>query len=223
VRKPNLAQEKRIWQKGFVALGIDEAGRGAFAGPLTLAAVAFEKTGDKKRISFLENLGIRDSKKLLPKKRERLEKVIRREALFVGVSSVSVAFINRHGIKKATQFGIKKLVAKAKKKGLRPFLLIDGFYIKYLRGVGLKNQKGIVKGDNKVLSIAAASIVAKVWRDRYMQKLAKIYPQFGFEENKGYGTEAHRAMLKKQGPTPVHRQGWGEKVQSSKFKVKNLC
>ena len=92
-----------------------------------------------------------------------------------------------------------------KKANKKIFILIDGFQVKYLRGVGLKNQKAIIKGDEKSISIAAASIIAKVYRDKLMEKLAKKYPLYHFDKNKGYGTKEHIKALRKYKQSPIHR------------------
>jgi len=198
--KPDFRFEKGYWKKGYgVVIGVDEVGRGALAGPVVAGAVAL-KRGDS-----LLGIGIDDSKRLAAKKREGLAKIIRKDAA-VGIGEVGVAYINRHGIVKATQKAMRKSIANLKlHKNPKIFVLVDAFHVKYIPGVGLENQKAIIKGDQKSISIAAASIIAKVYRDKLMVRLGKKYPKYKWRENKGYGTEKHLAAIKKHGPTKLHR------------------
>ncbi|MCL4387388.1 ribonuclease HII, partial [Patescibacteria group bacterium] len=123
--------------------------------------------------------------------------------------------INKVGIGKATQMAVRKVIkiiqSKVKDEH-KLFVLMDAFYIRYLRGVGLRNQKAIVKGDEKSLSIAAASIVAKVKRDGLMEKLDRDYPVYNWKMNKGYGTLDHRTAIKKNGKTKHHRDAFVKNV-----------
>ncbi len=209
---PNLANERAFWQKGFAVIGIDEVGRGAFAGPLVVGGVILDP---KSNFQYLESIGINDSKKLSPNRRKMLSKIIHKEALAYHVSTISIARINRLGIGKATFVGMRDVVKRLREKlkqqknlpdDRRVFVLIDKFYVKNLRGVGLKNQRGIIHGDEISLSIAAASIVAKVYRDNQMRKLSAKYSVYGLAKNKGYGTLEHRTKLKLHGPSPIHRK-----------------
>jgi len=201
MKKANFFYEKKFWQKGYQVFGIDEVGRGSLAGPLVLSAVCFPQ----KKSKAVENLGIADSKKLTAKKREELVKIIKRQANKIFIAKINVSYINKYGISKAFQSGVRKLVNQMKKTNKKIFVLIDGFHVKYLKGVGLKNQKAIIKGDEKSISIAAASIIAKVYRDKLMKKLAKKYPFYHFDKNKGYGTKEHIKALKKYRQCPIHR------------------
>ena len=207
---PDFGYEKNLWKKGFSAIGgIDEVGRGSFAGPVVAGCVVFsKKLSDLKAI---KNSGvvINDSKKLTPGAREKADKWIRENALTWGIGEASVSAINRLGIKKATETAFRRAIKYADKKGTDiDFLLIDAFYIPYVKGLRRKNQKAIIKGDAKSISIAAASIIAKVYRDKLMVKLSKDrkYKKYGWEKNKGYGTKDHREAIKTYGTTKLHRR-----------------
>lgn len=213
MKKPNFKEEKKIWKKGceFV-IGVDEVGKGSFAGPVVAGAVIFKKGSNFKNGVLL---GINDSKLLNLRKREMLSKEIKRETSLYAVATVGLSVINKLGIKKATEKAFRKaifnIISKTSKKSeysilnTRYYLLADGFHIKYIRGIGLINQKAIIKGDRKSISIAAASIIAKVYRDKLMRKLNRKYPGYGFAKNKGYGTKFHQEALKKYGLTEIHR------------------
>lgn len=206
MQKPNFKEEHKFWEKGYkYVVGLDEVGRGAFAGPVVAGAVIFDKSTDKNLISE-----INDSKLLKPRKRKSLERVIKENALVALSASISVSFINKYGIGKATQAAFRKAIGQVQKQlnDGKHFVLVDGFHVRYLWGIGLKNQKAIIKGDQKSFSIAAASIIAKVYRDRLMKALAKKYPGYGFTKNKGYGTKKHQEALKKYGLSKVHRKSF---------------
>ncbi|MFN4212548.1 MAG: ribonuclease HII [Microgenomates group bacterium] len=221
---PTFHFEKKLWRKGYLVVGVDEVGRGALAGPLVVGVVCFNpaENGGNHSLPGIESLGINDSKKLSPKKREVLAEIIKREALAFHLTKVSVGFINKYGIAKSFRKGLIEALKEMKRKlpfltrssqnSNRLFILIDGFYVKYLRGIGLKNQKAIVKGDEKSISIAAASIIAKVFRDRLMVQLSKKYPKYHWEKNKGYGTKEHIKALKTFGKTKLHRDLFLRKI-----------
>ncbi len=194
---PDFSFEKPIWEKGFSILGIDEAGRGAFAGPLSVGGVVFEKDF----VSFGMSLGINDSKLLSPKKREELYKEIKNHALFYGVEFIDLDTINSLGIGKATFVGMQRIYEKASKTLENVFCMVDAFKIP-----DVLNQKAIVHGDRLSVSIAAASILAKVERDNLMQLLGKEFPNYGFEIHKGYGTLHHRNALRTHGASIHHRR-----------------
>ena len=207
MKLPTFSEEKNLWMNGVeYVIGVDEVGRGCFAGPVTAGAVVFKIDSNFDNTILSK---INDSKLLNPKTRAILSKKIKNEALFYSLSTVGVSTINKVGIGKATQTAIRKCIAEvliqvANNKSLN-FVLIDGFNIKHIRGIGLRNQKGIVKGDRKSISIAAASIIAKVHRDKLMRKLNKSYPQYGFYRNKGYGTKLHQAAIRNHGLSDIHR------------------
>ena len=171
--------------------GCDEAGRGPLCGPVAAAVVILPEDS---RIR-----GVDDSKKLSAKKREELYERITGAAVSWGVGIVSSDTIDRINILQATRLAVKKaLESMSVKPGL---LLTDALRIDYP-----VDQKAYVKGDSTVYSIAAASILAKVTRDRIMDEFDRIYPEYGFRENKGYGTEQHMRAIEKYGPTPIHRR-----------------
>jgi len=197
---PDLSFEQGAWAQGFqLVAGLDEAGRGAWAGPVAAAAVIFPPY-EPELVQRLN--GVRDSKKLSARQREALFPLIQREAISVGLGMVGPEEIAKVGIAAATRQAMVKAV-----QSLVPqpsFLLID--YVR-LPQVNLP-QKSIPKGDARCLSIAAASILAKVSRDRLMVEMAQSYPDYGFEGHKGYGTRAHRIALERCGISPVHRYSW---------------
>ena len=189
-----LTHERRLWESGrsYIA-GVDEVGRGPLAGPVVAAAVILPQDFDV--------LGIDDSKKLSPKKREELFEVIKEEALAWSVGWVGPERIDEINILEATKEAMAQAVQGL---SLQPdHVLIDGNFT--VRALALP-QTAIVKGDANSTSIAAASILAKVTRDRYMEEMDAVYPGYAFASNKGYGTKAHYDGLKAQGPTPIHRK-----------------
>lgn len=199
-RFPTLDEEQRLWAAGHcLVAGLDEAGRGAWAGPLVAAAVILPAgAGD-----LLARLaGVRDSKQLSPGRREVLLPAIQASAVAVGVGVVPVADIDGLGIVAATRQAMGRAIAAL---SVAPdCLLID--YLA-LPGVPLP-QRCLVKGDARVLSIAAASIVAKVSRDRLMAALDGCWPGYGLARNKGYGTAQHQAALAALGPSGIHRRSF---------------
>ncbi|MFH0763506.1 MAG: ribonuclease HII [Candidatus Omnitrophota bacterium] len=190
-RKILLKIEKRLNSQGFKLIaGIDEAGRGPLAGPVVAGAVIL------KDFNFLEDID--DSKRLSPKKRERAYREILDKA-FVGVGIIDEKTIDRINIYRATVRAMQEAVDNLKAKP--EYALVDG-------RMKLPTKcpiKCIVGGDSKSLSIAAASIVAKVTRDRIMVKYDSLYPQYGFARHKGYGTRLHMKALEEHGPSPIHR------------------
>jgi ribonuclease HII len=194
---PTLELETQLWAEGycFVA-GLDEAGRGAWAGPVVAAAVVLPSN----QPGLAQQLyGVRDSKVLAAARREDLLEVIVGSALSWAIGAVPPEEIDRLGIVPATRLAMTQAL-----EALAPsvdYLLID--YLP-LPGISLP-QKYLPKGDARVLSIAAASILAKVHRDRMMAGLDARYPGYGFAQHKGYGTARHRAALAALGPSPIHR------------------
>lgn len=175
--------------------GIDEVGRGPLAGPVYAAAVILPK--DK------EILYLNDSKKLSEKKREELYDVIMENAVAVGIGHADNNRIDEINILQATYEAMRMAVANLK---VRPDILLNDAVI--IPGIDNIKQVGIIKGDAKSISIAAASIVAKVTRDRLMKEYHEQYPEYNFAGNKGYGTAEHLAALKKYGATPLHRNSF---------------
>jgi ribonuclease HII len=175
--------------------GVDEVGRGALAGPVVAAAVMFDGTGDYQEI--------RDSKTLSAKRREKLAERIKLEAIGSGLASVPEKVIDRINILQATHRAMHKAIENLP---IPPdIVLVDGFWLPGLEPPCI----GIIGGDARSYSIAAASIVAKVARDAYMTALAPEYPQYGFDQNKGYGTGLHMRALVEHGPSSCHRQSFG--------------
>jgi len=196
MKYPNFTEENKLWRKGHkLVAGLDEAGRGPLAGPVVAAAVIIL---DYKKIK-IEN--INDSKKLSKKQREYFYDILtKNKSIKWGIGAVSEKVIDKINILKATKLAMKKAI-----KNLKPdFLLVDGNFKLDLDIA----QKSIIKGDEKVFSISAASIIAKVTRDRLMQKYHKKYPEYGFSQHKGYGTKAHFASLQKFGPCKIHRKSF---------------
>jgi ribonuclease HII len=195
---PTLEEEMALFEQGysFVA-GLDEAGRGCLAGPVVAAAVILQL--DDADLA-LRLYGVRDSKQVTAQARERLYDVIMQHALAVGVGVGSVELIDQRNILQATRHAMRSALTQL---SLPPHaLLLDALL---LHDIPLP-QRSIIKGDARCLSIAAASIIAKVTRDRLMLELHKQYPHYGFDQHKGYGTPAHLAALREYGVTPVHRQ-----------------
>lgn len=194
---PTLEEEERLILQGhtFIA-GLDEAGRGCLAGPVVAAAVILPLAGDCLRLFA----GVRDSKQLSAAQRERLYPVIMERAVAVGVGEVSVEWIDRYNILRATRLAMQRALAVLP---VRPtYLLLDALKLPAVR----LPQLALIKGDACCLSIAAASIIAKVTRDRLMLALDKQYPGYGFAGHKGYGTVEHQRSLAKLGPSPAHRR-----------------
>lgn len=197
----DLAMEKKIFSQGYEIIGaLDEAGRGPLAGPVVAACVII-----KANFSINNDIEeINDSKKLTPKKREILFDLIKKNFIEVGVGVSDHRTIDKINILQATFLAMKKAIGALNYKPR--FLLVDG-------GFKIPNfsldQAAIIKGDEKVFSIAAASIIAKVTRDRIMEEMDKLYPNYGFLKHKGYGTKEHLENIKQFGPCPIHRLSFG--------------
>ena len=197
---PDLSHERRLYQQGLsVVAGVDEAGRGPLAGPVVAAAVVLPAnlSGGE---SWLKSLN--DSKRLTPRQREEAFPLIQQKAMAVSVAEESPSDIDRLGIGKAVIQAMFRAVAGLTVKP--EFLLLDYVPIKECP----YPYEALVKGDGLSYSIAAASIVAKVTRDRVMVQADSQYPGYEFARNKGYGTERHRNQLFKLGPCPLHRRSF---------------
>jgi ribonuclease HII len=197
-----LEKENSLFASGLKLIaGVDEAGRGPLAGPVVAAAVSL-------RADFLANpekleklKGVNDSKKLSAKKREELFEIIKAECFEVGVGICDHATIDRINILQATFLTMKMALGNLK---IKPdILLVDGKFP--IPNLSLR-QEAIIDGDALVFSIAAASIIAKVTRDRIMDEYDKKYPQYGFAKHAGYGTKFHLEALKQFGPCSIHRK-----------------
>jgi ribonuclease HII len=195
----DFEEEKR--GEGYTAVcGIDEAGRGPLAGPVVAAAVILAPG--------TELPGVNDSKKISEKKREMLFDYITEHALAYGIGRASEQEIDEKNILQATFLAMRRAVEALPIPA--DFALVDGNRI---QGLNIPAQC-VVGGDGKVLSIAAASILAKVTRDREMRELAKQYPEYGFEKHKGYGTKAHYAAIEEFGICPIHRRTFLKKIKN---------
>ncbi|WEV71591.1 ribonuclease HII [Lactobacillus sp. ESL0785] len=183
--------ERQFWSKGQLVAGVDEVGRGPLAGPVVTAAVIIDENFDL--------IDVNDSKKLSPKKRLQLYPQILKEAVSIAIGVKSAAVIDKINIYEADRLAMAQAVNNL---DCRPdILLVDAMNVP----VALP-QVSLIKGDAKSNSIAAASIVAKVFRDQLMADYDQIYPEYQFAHNAGYGTSDHLAALKKYGPTPIHRK-----------------
>ena len=192
-----LEIEKSLWEKGYSKIaGIDEAGRGPLAGPVVAAAVIFPKE--------IKPFIFKDSKKLTPKQREQLFSQIKQKAIAVGIGIVDSSVIDRINIYNATKLAMKRALEDLKTD--YDYLITD--YVKFdpYPHISLK------KADEKSLSVAAASIIAKVIRDRIMVEFGKVYPH-SFEKHKGYPTKLHKQEIKKHGLTPIHRRSFNLDIQ----------
>lgn len=178
-------------------IGLDEAGRGPLAGPLFVGLFLFDKSKDFKSI-----LSINDSKKLTEKKRIELFEKLKKSNFFYDYNNISNEEVDKYNPYQATKKGMMDLIVKLDNKILEnSFILTDAVDLDFPNYKYLK----LIKGDQKSFSIGAASIVAKVLRDKKMKDLSKKYPEYHFDSNKGYGTKKHLEAIKKNGPTPVHR------------------
>lgn len=219
---PNFSFEKRLWKKGFkIVIGLDEVGRGAFAGPLVVGGVAFRK-------SIISEVRIDDSKKLTKLQREKSCEWIKKNSLCFSTSQISARKIDKMGISKATHSGFRRVVKSIEHALDRrvDYLLIDAFYIPYIRGLRMpaKNKRkdrktgkirdfssrqlAVINGDSRSFSVASASIIAKVYRDKLMFGLGNKskYMKYDWVSNKGYGTKRHRRAIRKYGLTKYHRR-----------------
>jgi len=200
---PNFKEEKRLLKRGYkVVVGIDEVGRGPLAGPVVACAFCLKRTKIRPQDLLTR---IKDSKKLTQKQRNEVFYLLKKTpGAEWGIGRVSEKAIDKINIFQASKLAMKRAVLNLEKKlnNQAEFLLIDGNF-----GLDLNMpQKSIVKGDEKVLSIAAASIIAKVIRDRSMVNYCKKYPEYCFDKHKGYPTKLHKRLIKKHGACKLHRQ-----------------
>lgn len=193
-----MVYEKKAAEYGFnLVCGIDEAGRGPLAGPVVAGAVILPQN------IYIE--GLNDSKKVSPEKREVLFDIIGKSAIAYGVGIIDEKQIDKINILNATKEAMREAVRKLIVKP--DCLLVDA---ERIENINIK-QKAIIKGDTLSISIAAASIMAKVTRDRIMEQYDEIYPDYGFKKHKGYGTQEHIHAIKKFGICPIHRIGFTKK------------
>ncbi|MEA3249234.1 MAG: ribonuclease HII [Patescibacteria group bacterium] len=195
VPKPSFIEERALLAQGYVIVaGVDEVGSGCLAGPVYAGAVI---------LPFDSRIGlIRDSKTLSADQRNRVADEIKQVASAWAVGTASVEEIDEFNIRRAGLLAMRRAVRGLK---LEPqFVIVDAFEIPDL----LIPQKGIVAADRKVKSVAAASVIAKVERDRFMMEMDRQYPGYGFTEHKGYGTKVHKEALARFGPCPIHRKNF---------------
>ena len=216
---PTLVEEEKMWRNGQYIIGVDEAGRGSLAGPVMAAACMLQPSPKSRNdLEGLLGLGVNDSKKLSPKKREEIFKILTSHPLVLwSVGEASEKEIDEINILQASLLAMRRAVEKLMDKNDR--LERENFSV-YIDGREVipnltANQKSIINGDAKVFSIAAASIIAKVTRDRLMLKYAEKYPQYGFEKHKGYGTKQHYEMIEKHGICRIHRKTFLKKIYGS--------
>ncbi len=212
----DFQHETRFWhQPQTVVIGLDEVGRGCFAGPVTVGAVCFAPTGAEEVLT----LGINDSKKLTARRREKLVEPIRQSATAYAHASISPAQIDRDGIVSAVAAAsiaavrqcIAAIIQHTTPLPDRVVVLTDSLSIEGLTDCLVEQscqvtEVVIPKGDQHSISIAAASILAKVWRDAYMTELADAFPIYEWQKNKGYGTKTHRDAIREHGPCEHHRR-----------------
>lgn len=204
---PGLGHERRLQGAGFQRLlALDEAGRGAWAGPLCVGAVCLPLERRGLRRSLAE---VRDSKAMSPRQREAAAVAIRSVAWTWGLGQASNAEVDERDIEQATALAMQRALddARRRRPGFEPdCLLLDALV--WPEMLSRCPQVTMIDGDARSLSIAAASVLAKTWRDAQMRALAPQFPAYGFERHKGYGTAAHRAALEAHGPSPLHRRSY---------------
>lgn len=192
----------------FIA-GVDEVGRGPLAGPVVACAVIMPK-GE-------EIPGVMDSKKLTPKKREALDKIIREKAIAIGIGMMDEKAIDEINIRQATLRAMKEAVLNL--KDAKGNLFKPGYIFVDAEKIDIDiPQEALIKGDDHCYPIACASILAKVYRDNIMVKYEDVYPGYDLAKNKGYGTKKHREALLEKGPTPIHRRSFLRKILNGKNK-----
>lgn len=196
---PDLAFESALWQAdcGWIA-GLDEAGRGAWAGPVVAGVVVLPRSLEMQQILS----GVRDSKQVSPQQRAALAPLVKAAAACWAVGFADASEIDRYGIVPSTRLAMQRALANL---SLNPdHLLIDALFLPEIP----TGQTSLIKGDQRSLSIAAASILAKTSRDAWMCACESLYPQYAFARHKGYGTRLHQERLAQYGPCPIHRQSF---------------
>lgn len=223
-----IQEERRLWKKGYkYVAGIDEAGRGPLAGPVAAGAVLILEK-DFKEVKKIES--VKDSKKLSETMRKEIYlNLIKNKKIKWGIGMVSEKVIDKINILEATKLAMIKAIRDLEKKNKVKvdFIILDG---KMKLNLNIE-QKSIVKADDKVFSVSAASIIAKVMRDRIMEKYDKKYPKYNFKKHKGYGTREHLKKIKKHGICKIHRRGFWpisnyekkllKKLETEKIKILN--
>lgn len=202
---PNFINESKYWKEGYdIVVGIDEVGRGAFAGPLVAAGVVYRKDSSKTGLGK-----IKDSKLLSAKQREALSSVIKEKAIYTTIEEIDVSVINEVGVGKANNIIFERIIGRVISEFPRKkiFCLIDGLLPK-----NISSSLGIINGDQLSISIASASIIAKVHRDALMDKMSRDYQEYDFEQNKGYGTKSHQDAIRSFGLCQEHRKSFDLKA-----------
>lgn len=198
IAAPTLDSEKELGAAGYRSIaGVDEVGRGALAGPVFAAAVVLPLDADLAWLPL-----VRDSKQLSARQRERLVRLMQQDNIPIGLGEVPHSVVDDMGIAKATRLAMCRAVEHL--SVVPDFLIIDALT---LPDVHLP-QKGIIRGDQTSVSIACASVVAKVSRDQHMVQLDRVYPGYGLADHKGYGTVRHMSCLQQLGPSPIHRRSF---------------
>lgn len=203
-----IREDLEFIAKGYVVIGIDEVGRGCLAGPVYAAAICLSDNESGMRLFARKKPRIADSKAMTPRGREKICPVLMREAVAYGIGSSPVEDINNLGIVKATANAMITAVSQVLSKvgERKAVLMVDGLRVAALDGIQGCVQYSYVKGDAKIISIAAASIVAKVHRDMYMMGLHNKINRYDWGLNKGYGTASHRKAILAHGPSEHHRE-----------------
>ena len=198
---PTLDEEGRLWRAGYTRVaGLDEVGRGCWAGPVVAAAVILPLERLRAEPGLLD--GVDDSKRLTARQRQVAAGRVREVALGVGIGLATPALVDALGIVRATLLAMRQALGRL--PVVPDFLLVDG-----LLRINLPcPQRALVRGDSRSLSVAAASVVAKVYRDALMAAWAGRFPGYGFERHKGYGTRRHQEALRQLGPCPLHRRSF---------------
>jgi ribonuclease HII len=199
-------------------VGIDEVGRGPLAGPITICAFCIPKNFNRSLFK-----GVNSSKKLTTLKRLNWEKIlkdlVKKGKVKCAISSVRPSLIDRDGLTKTTNLAISRALKRLEVDPLNAFIFLDGSLkapTQYLF------QRTVIKGDEKVKIISCASVLAKGRRDRYMVKAAKVFPQYSFDEHKGYGTKLHKKLIKKHGLSRIHRKSFLRKIRDRRFIHKSV-
>ncbi|MDP2630072.1 MAG: ribonuclease HII [Candidatus Uhrbacteria bacterium] len=207
MRLPTKTIERQLFQRGYhTVIGVDEVGMGCLAGPVVVCAIVFTRPfylRTHKKLHWL-----RDSKLLQPKQREFFfDQLMREEDIKFRVSYCYPKTIDSLNIYQAARYAMRRAIKKVHNTYNNSFVLVDGNT--EIKGMKLE-QRAIVKGDRRVFAISCASVIAKVFRDRMMERYAKKFPGYGFEKHKGYGTKLHQARLLALGPSPIHRHSFSK-------------
>ncbi|MFC1892981.1 ribonuclease HII [Chloroflexota bacterium] len=210
---PSFAEEELLYTRGYrLIAGVDEVGRGALAGPVVAAAVILPPHLEAPWLAM-----VRDSKQLSPAKRELLFGYIQETATAIGIGTTPNDVVDNQGIIKATRLAMKTAIDQLSPPA--ESLLIDYMSLPEMQ----LPQRGITNGDSLCLSIACASIMAKVTRDHMMLELGRMYPGYGLAQHKGYGTREHLACIRRLGPSPIHRQSFKPvNMECSKWLNRNI-